>query len=265
MENHCNMHSGIYEGKIRHRRFAPVVNVFSYPLCMMYLDLSELDLVFDKHFFWSVNRFNLACLKREDHLVDPEIPLEQAVRDLVEEKLGERPQGPIRMLTHLRYFGHCFNPVSFYYCYDEADEQLETIVAEITNTPWHERHYYVLGEGMNEGRGLWKKYRLRKDFHVSPFMDMDIDYDWRFRRPDQRLGVHLQNFIDGKKIFDATLKLQRREITAQNLRRVLIRYPVMTMQVVARIHLQALCLWLKGSPFYTHPGKRKPNAEIDHG
>jgi len=110
-----------------------------------------------------------------------------------------------------------------------------------------------------------EKISFTQRFSCVALMDMDIDYDWRFRRPDQRLGVHLQNFIDGKKIFDATLKLQRREITAQNLRRVLIRYPVMTMQVVARIHLQALCLWLKGSPFYTHPGKRKPNAEIDHG
>jgi len=263
--NHSKMHSGIYEGTVRHRRFAPVVNVFQYPLCMMYLDLSELDFVFKNYFFWSVNRFNLAYLKRGDHFGNPTISLEQAVRQLLEDKLGEPIVGPIRMLTHLRYFGHCFNPVSIFYCFDEADEKLETIVTEITNTPWHERHCYVLGDAMNQGRGLWKQYCLQKDFHVSPFMDMDLEYDWRFRRPDERIGVYMQNFTGGAKIFDATLKLQRRELTAQNLRRVLLRYPVMTLQVVARIHWQALRLWLKRAPFYAHPSKRQSNVEIEHG
>ncbi|MBP8912193.1 MAG: DUF1365 domain-containing protein, partial [Phycisphaerae bacterium] len=138
------MHSAIYEGTVRHRRFAPVRNEFVYRLFMMYLDLGELDEVFRGHWLWSTRRLNLACLRRKDHLGDPTISIDEAVRLLVAERTGVRPNGPIRLLTHLRYFGHCFNPVSFFYCYDSNDQRVETIVAEITNTPWHERHCYVL-------------------------------------------------------------------------------------------------------------------------
>lgn len=177
-----NLKSYIYEGHIRHRRFRPVENSFRYRIFFMFLDLEELPRLFHSNVFWSHDRVNLAYLRRRDHLGDPRVPLQQAVRDLVDQRLGKRPAGPIRMLTHLRYFGYCFNPVSFFYCYDESDEQVETIVAEIHNTPWGEEYCYVLGEELNEhpARG-WKRYQFGKDFHISPFIDMDIWYDWRFR------------------------------------------------------------------------------------
>ena len=181
-------------------------NHFQYRLFMMYLDLQELPRLFRGTWFWSVDRVNLAYLRRRDHLGDPRVPLDHAVRDLVQERVGSRPRGPIRFLTHLRYFGHCFNPVSFYYFYDRQDRHVETTVAEVHNPPWGEEHCYVFPESMNEhpSRG-WKPYRFSKAFHVSPFMEMDISYDWRFREPGETLSVHIENLTPAGKRFDATL------------------------------------------------------------
>lgn len=255
------MYSAVYEGWVRHRRYRPVANAFRYDVFMMYLDLAELDRVFEGHPFWSVGRPNLAYLRRADHLGSPDTPLAAAVRDLAEERTGRRPVGPIRLLTHLRYFGHCFNPVSFYYCYDGDGERVETIVAEVTNTPWHERHVYVCGPDIDEGRGVCHRYRFPKRFHVSPFMDMDQRYDWRFRDPGRGLTVTMKNCEGGTKLFEAALRLKRRPITADALSRVLVRYPLMTMHVVTAIHWQALRLWRKGAPFYVHPTKREMEAD----
>ena len=136
------MHSAIYHGSLRHRRFAPCEHTFSYPLFMTYLDLAELDTVFRGRWLWSTRRAALARFKRTDHLGDPALPLDQAVRDLAENRSGRRPSGPIRLLTHLRFFGHCFNPVSFYYCFDAAGEHVECVVAEINYTPWGDNTFF---------------------------------------------------------------------------------------------------------------------------
>jgi hypothetical protein len=255
------MNSAVYEGTVRHRRFEPVRNEFKYSLYMMYLDLSELSEVFRGCTFWSVYRFNAAYFRRNDHLGDSGTSLDESVRSLVEQHSGRRPRGPIRILTHLRYFGHCFNPVSIYYCYDAAGRQIETVITEITNTPWRERYCYVLHEAMNEHTGRWKRYRFDKVFHVSPFIDMNVNYDWRFSEPGERIKVHMEDYVECNKIFDATLSLRRREINRSNLSRVLMRYPLMTVQVLAKIHWQALRLWAKGARFYVHPKKRKAVEE----
>jgi DUF1365 family protein len=228
----------------------------------MFLDLAELPDLFDMHPLWSYERFNIACFRRRDHFGDPAVPLDQAVRDLVEDRLGRRPEGPIRLLTHLRYFGHCFNPTSFYYCYHPTDDGVETIVVEIHNTPWGERHCYVLGAEQNiHPVQNWRRHQLDKSFHVSPFIDMDIHYDWRFRMPDDSLRVHMIDYENGEKLFDASLALHRREITPGALTGVLIRYPFMTGKVITMIYWQALRLTLKKTPFYTHPKKKEPSRE----
>ena len=256
------MVSCIYEGRVRHRRFRPVINTFSYRLFLMYLDLAELPTVFENRWLWSYGRVNLAYFRRRDHLGDPRIPLDRAVRDLVHEKTQVHLLGPIRMLTHLRYFGYCFNPVSFYYCYNQAGTQVETIVVEIHNTPWGEEHLYVLGKSMNEHpMPGWKRHRLAKAFHVSPFMSMEIAYDWRFREPGNRISVHFDSMEQGRKLFDATLSLKRREITKGALARVLVLYPMMTLKVVGAIYWQALRLKVKGAPFYVHPNKDLAHKE----
>jgi len=250
------MNSRIYKGWVRHRRVAPTQNRFRYRMFMLYLDLAELPGLFDGTPFWSARRPAPARFKRSDYLGPADQPLDQAVRDLVEQRLGSRPSGPIRLLTHLRYFGYCMNPVSFYYCFDATGEALETIVAEITNTPWGERHQYVLPCGGPESRtagSATQRFEFDKDFHVSPFMPMAMQYHWFFNEPGDRLLVHMQNFLDGGRMFDATLALKREPLTTGALLGVLATYPLMSFKVIAAIHWQALRLWWKKTPFFAHP------------
>jgi DUF1365 family protein len=230
---------------------------------MMYIDLGELPSLFKGRWLWSADRPAPAWFRRRDYLGSPDVPLDEAVRSRVAEADGVRPQGPIRLLTHLRYFGYCFNPVSFYYCFDPSDSQVETIVAEITNTPWSERHSYVLSETMNRSDSKRKKrFQFAKDFHVSPFLPMDMAYDWRFVDPSGELVVHMENIEKGATVFDATMHLARQEISAPALAKTLAFHPVMTWKVIAAIHWQALRLWWKRAPFYVHPSKRHIPEEV---
>jgi DUF1365 family protein len=249
--------SGIYTGEVRHRRSLPVENSFRYSLYMMYLDLGELDHVFSGRWLWSTERFNLAWLRRRDHLGDPSLSLDEAVRRLVEERSGARPRGPIRVLTQLRYYGYCFNPVSFYYCFDEDDRHVDTLLAEVHNTPWNEEYCYVLDERSNEGTRGEKRFRFPKEFHVSPFMDMNVSYDWHFTEPSESLEVRMIDYRNDEKLFEAHLQMKREETSGGNLARMLVTYPFMTGKIIGAIYWQALRLRLKGAPFYVHPKKRK--------
>jgi len=250
--------SCLYEGRLRHRRFSPTENTFAYRLFMVYLDLEEMEDAFRCHPLWSVRHPNLADFTRGDHLGDARVPLHTSVRDLIEEQTGNRPSGPVRLLTHFRYFGYRFNPVSFYYAHD-AEGTLDTIVAEINNTPWGEQHTYVLSEELNVGTPTHRRYEFDKSFHVSPFMPMDHDYTWRFTDPDERLAIHMDNHDADGRCFDATLTMTRTELSRTSLSRVLIQYPLMTAQVIASIYWQATKLWLKGTPVYDHPATTNGN------
>ena len=250
------MQSALYIGRLRHRRHTPRPHAFSYAVYMAWIDLSELDEVFRGRWFWSTRRPALAWLKRDDYLGDPRLSLDEAVRQRVIAETGTRPVGPIRMLTQLRNYGHCFNPVTFYYCYDASGRQVEWIVAEITNTPWRERHSYVLPAAEIRVAGTTLQFALDKRFHVSPFMPMDSAYRWSFSEPALRLAVHMENLCGGERVFDATLNLSRREIGTASLAGVLLRFPFSTLRVLVAIHWQALRLWLKQVPVYTHPQAR---------
>lgn len=247
------MDSCIYEGRVRHSRKKPAAHQFNYRLFMMYLDLGELPTLFERRWFWSTTRRSLARFRRTDHLGPEDQALDESVRDLVQKESGQRPAGPVRLLTNLSYFGYCFNPVSFYYCFSEDGETVEYIVAEVNNTPWGERDTYVMKcTGGATGVSAWR-FRPSKKMHVSPFMPMDIEYDWVLSAPGDRLSVCMANSKDGERLFDAALILRRTEISGRSLAGVLLKFPLMTVWVIVAIYWQALRLWLKRVPVHTHP------------
>jgi hypothetical protein len=259
--------SAIYEGWVRHRRFEPVEHSFRYRFFLAYLDLAELPEILDPFPLWSARRRAPAHFRRADYLSDAARPLDECVRDVVVDSGAPRPTGPVRLLTGLRYLGHCFNPVSFYYCFDPTGRRVEAVVAEVENIPWGERSAYVLKRGAHQGTVLADE--LEKKRHVSPLMGMDQTYTFRASEPGERLQVHIESWprraetgsaVDapvrsGAKTFDATLALGRRELSRPLMLGLLARYPAMSLQVVAKIYAQAARLKLKGARYYPHPGE----------
>lgn len=254
------MESCIYEGRVSHTRTVPLLHRFEYRLFMMYLDLEELPGLFRKRWLWSATRPALARFRRSNHLGPGDQPLDESVRDLVETESGMRPAGPIRLLTNLSYFGYCFNPVSYYYCFARDGRTLEAIVAEVTNTPWGERDTYVLPVHRARKAGGTRRFSDTKKMHVSPFMPMDMIYDWCFTDPGRRLTVFMANSRKGRRIFGASLRLKRTEINGASLARVLVKFPFMTLKIIAAIHWEAFRLWWKGVPLHAHPDKRQDVA-----
>jgi len=251
------MESCIYQGRVKHTRLEPAKHRFDYRLFMMYLDLDELDALFEKRWFWSARRPALARFRRSHHLGPASQPLKESVQDLVAKETGTRPVGAIRLLTNLSYFGYCFNPVSFYYCFSADGRSVEHIVAEVNNTPWGERDTYVLDCRSASVSDTYWRFRPKKKMHVSPFMPMEVEYDWALSRPADWLSVHMANSRDGSRFFSAAMALQRKEISGRSLASVLLSFPLQSFKVVFAIYWEALKLWLKRNPFYPHPDKEK--------
>lgn len=235
--------SCLYEGSISHLRREPP-RQFRHPLALVYLDLEELPELLDGRLVSPSP--GLLRFRRRDYLGDTETELDHAVRELVRQRTGRRPRGPVRALTQLRSVGHCFNPVSFYYCLDEAVEQIEALVAEVTNTPWGQRHAYVIPGGAG---------RFEKALHVSPFLEMDHTYTCRATLPGRQLSVRIENRRHGTRVFEAVLTLRRRELTPASLRRMTARYPFATLRVLGLIYMHAIGLRLAGARTFPHPAR----------
>ena len=242
------MQSAIYKGEVSHHRKQPKEHRFSYNIFMMYLDLEELPSIFNNFLFWSSKRFNLAWFNRKDHHGNPKNSLSFSIKQLIKKMHGVDFNGPITLLTHLRYFGYVMNPVSFYYCWDENYENIDYIVVEINNTPWGEQYSYVL-----DTKGESLKFDLEKKFHVSPFMGMQQEYIWKFNKPNDEITVLMKSYENDKHLLTATLKLCKENITSKSLMIVLFSYPIITMKVIFAIYWQAFKLWFKGIPFHPHP------------
>ena len=245
------MHSCIYKGQVNHRRYSPKSHEFSYTLFMMYVDLDELPTLFSKATAWRIEKPALASFYRKDHYGDNKLDLAESIKQLVFDRTQQTIEGPIRLLTHFRYFGHIFNPLSVYYCFDKTDTYVTHVVSEVTNTPWKEQYCYVLPGKTEENQFITAPQA--KDFHVSPYMDMNMDYRWNIDIPGEHLKLNIENYAGSDRLFDASMSLKRIEINNRNLNRTLIAFPLMTLKVISAIHFQALKLWLKGIEYIPHP------------
>lgn len=256
------MTSAIYTGTLRHRRFKPVRHEFAYPLFMVFLDIDRLPELMDVSGFTGYNQWNWASFEERDHFGDPALPLRKRLTDDAARAGVALPDGPVFLLTHLRYLGYNFNPISLFYCYDGAGE-LRTVLAEVNST-FGETANYWLSEANQLPAFNSSHYRCAKTMHVSPFMPMDLAYDFILTPPAERLVAHMNTLNQGIVNFDATLALERQPWSASTLHRALLSHPCMTAKVIASIHWQALKLFLRRTPVFTHPGRRKamkPNQE----
>ncbi|MFJ5299456.1 DUF1365 domain-containing protein [Pseudomonas sp. NPDC088368] len=245
------MNSALYSGLITHRRFAPKAHAFTYRIGMLYLDLDEQDAVMRLSPLAGVGRLAPFSFRPNDYLREYTrrgISLTGAVREIIRQSLGRAPLGRICLLTQARSWGLSFNPVSFFYCF-ELDGTLAAIVCEVTNTPWRERYHYVLPASAAEGH---QHFAVAKAFHVSPFLPRDLEYRMSFSQPDERLGVHMADWQGDEKMFDATLNLQRQPLSRSTLHRHLLSFPWMTAKTCLAIYWQALRLFIKRIPIFSH-------------
>lgn len=247
-------------GNVWHRRHSPKAHAFRYRIWLSLLDVDAMEARFRRSRLWSLERFNLVTFRRRDYLGPADIGLGEAVRRRVERQLGFRPAGRIRMLAHLRQWGMCFNPVTFYFC-EDAGGDLQAIVADIHNTPWNERHAYTLDARRQQGPEF--RFEFDKAFHVSPFLPMDMRYDWRFRYGSDLIDVHMRVMREDAECFATGMRLVLEDMTPRLMWTMPLRFPVMTLRVSAGIYFQALRLWLKRIPFFSHPESAAASGQRD--
>ena len=238
----------IHEGVVRHRRYGRKPHQFQMRLRMPCINVDRIEDVCNLSSFWSANQENLATWHQRDFGFQEHQSIGAEARERIDRVLGITDIADVYLLAHPRYFGHQFNPVSFYFAHS-AEGNLQAIVTEITNIPWGERHAYV--HDCSNGR---RAFDFDKKFHISPFLEMNQRHHWRFHCTPRSFAVHMENQIEGERKFDATFVTTRTPLTAQGLSRCLWGTPLATVRVVAGIYWQAMQVWRKGNPYIKHPG-----------
>ena len=257
--DHMN-NSNFYEGDVFHCRLMPKKHSFTYRFFWTAIGLDEMNEVFSKHPLWSLEKWNVSSFRRKDHLGDSSKPLELCVKELIENKIGVKPMGSVQLITHMAYLGFRFNPVSFYVLRSDT-KKVEFIVAEINNTPWGEQFCYVIDARNQSSDSI--NAEMKKQFHISPFFSMNIDYKWNFSFINNQLKIHMENWENGNKVFQVSMQAKEREINKKSMSIMLLKYPLMTIQVVWGIYWQALRLWLKKIPVYSHPKFTKGENHVN--
>jgi DUF1365 family protein len=264
--------SALYEGRVRHRRHRRPAGSFTTAMAMAYLDLAEVPTVLDRHPLWSARRVAPVEFRAADHLdgsAGTPAALAERIRDLVGSRLGadRRPAGPVRLLTQPRTLGWAFNPLSVFFCFD-GERRLQAVVCEVTNTPWHERCWYVVPAQERTGRADERVHgaAFAKAMHVSPFLGMDHTYRFSFTEPAECLWIRFEAMDpDGRRSFDADLVLRRVPITARSMLTVPGRHPAAPMRTSLGIYRRALALWWRGAPVHSHPRRACPADDLHRG
>ena len=242
------MNSAIYSGWVRHRRYSPKRHEFNYKLFLLALDIDELDSGLAFGPWLRIDKTAVLSFRHTDYLGGEGKLSRQKVWDKVVSLGGQNFAGKVVLLGQLRCFGFYFSPVNFYYCHDQ-DGEFQYLLAEVSNTPWNERHCYLVDAKQN--------VVMDKTFHVSPFMNEEMQYRWRFTPLNDTLYLNIDNVRDEEKLFDATFKMQREKLTKTALIKNLIRVPAMTISTVVGIHWEAVKLYLKGIPYVPYVKKKK--------
>lgn len=259
------MHSCLYEGTVVHHRLRPVEHRFRYALQYAYVDLDELDLLRQRGLLGGAP-WSAASLMAEDHFDEPTTSLAASVRHLITRHSGVATEGPIRLLTLLRWFGFYFSPLNLYFSFadDRPGAAVTALVAEVSNTPWRERHHYVLPATAPSARAgaefsaATHQFEFDKEFHVSPFLDMEQTYRLTISPPGERLAMAVDIERRAQRVLRVSMDLDRRPLSRREMVRAAVRYPITPLRILSQIYLQAWKLWRKRCPLYPHPAKHSP-------